>query len=57
MSSLVVELQRHAMDSTASVPDLLRKALVVATKLWIVELRDWVQRESNGYNESDTVPE
>jgi len=36
---------------------LLRKALVVATKLQIAEFREWVQRELNGYKQGDTLPE
>jgi hypothetical protein len=49
MSSLVEELQRDAMDETVSVGTLLRKALVVASKLKLVEFRKWVEQELNGY--------
>ena len=33
MESIVIELQRNALDRDVSVADLLRKALVVARKL------------------------
>jgi hypothetical protein len=57
MSSLVLELQQEAMDPRTGVRDLLRKASVVATKLNIEELQDWVERELHGYKTSDQIPE
>jgi hypothetical protein len=53
MSSLVEELQRDALDSSIPVADLLRKALVVATKLKLDEFREWVELELNGYRVVD----
>lgn len=57
MTSLVEELQRDALDSSVSVLDLLRKALVVATKLNIDEFKEWIERELKGYSGQETVPD
>ena len=53
MSSLIEELQRDALDSSVQVADLLRKALVVATKLKLDEFRQWAERELEGYDKVD----
>ena len=50
MSSLVEELQRDALDSKIYVSDLLRKSLVVATKLNLADFSKWVE-----WNSTDTV--
>lgn len=55
MSSVIVELQREALDQNVSVSELLRKALVVARKLKLVELQKWIENELNGYK--DEVPD
>lgn len=55
MSSVIVELQREALDQNVSVSELLRKALVVARKLKLVELKKWIENELNGYK--DEVPD
>ncbi len=47
--SLVLELQRDALDTSVSVTDLLRKALLVATKLNLRPFHVWVERELKGY--------
>ncbi|MEO0541525.1 MAG: hypothetical protein AAFZ80_11770, partial [Cyanobacteria bacterium P01_A01_bin.105] len=51
MNSLVLELQRDALDSSISVLDILRKAYVVARKLDIEQFQKWIELELNGYNE------
>ena len=56
MTGLVHELQRDAMDSSVSVTDLLRKALVVARKLSVVDIQDWISKELSGYGNSDKIP-
>ena len=56
MSSLVLELQQGALDSSVSVTDLLRKALVVARKLDIQDIQEWLNHELNGYPEVSEVP-
>jgi AbiTii-like protein len=54
-TSIVLELQRLASDSTAPIGDLLRKAMIVATKLKIEDFRLWIQDELDGYDKP--VPE
>ncbi len=55
MPSLVVELQQEAMNPQVKVSDLLRKALVVAAKLNIVDFRSWIESELKGYKEDKTA--
>ncbi|MEB3188926.1 MAG: hypothetical protein VKL42_01110 [Snowella sp.] len=56
MSSLVQELQRDALNSSVSTLELLRKALVVATKLNIPEFEEWIEFELSGYSNSQNIP-
>lgn len=56
MDSIVLELQRDALNKTVAVSDLLRKAYVVAKKLKIPEFEVWVNNELNGYGETKKVP-
>ena len=53
---LVLQLQQLATDNDTDVTELLRKALLVATKLGLQSFRDWVNQELHGYGTSD-VPE
>jgi len=55
MSSVIVELQREALNKKIRVSDLLRKALVVSRKLKLSEFQEWIENELNGY--SSMVPE
>src|SRR5712691_4650814 len=55
--SIVMELQRDALDRTVPVSDLLRKALLVATKLGVRDLGEWIEHELNGYPEGADFPE
>ncbi len=57
MASVVLELQREALDRTTPVSDVLRKALVVSHKLRIVEFEQWINLELTGYGPETTVPE
>lgn len=57
MSSIVIELQRQALDNAVPVSDLLRKALAVASKLRIAELKNWAENELNGYRDVSQAPE
>ena len=50
MASLVLELQRDALDKSIPVADLLRKALVVARKLKVIDIVEWLGHELNGYD-------
>jgi len=51
MDSLVLRMQQQAMDSSVAVTDLVRTALVVATKLEVQEFRRWCELELRGYND------
>ena len=51
-NSMVLDLQRDAMDRNCPVSSLLRSSLVVAKKLGLEDFRDWISSELNGY-ESD----
>ncbi len=57
MDSLVLELQKEALDPKISVANLLRKALVVARKLNIEEIQGWIELELNGYGKQSDYPE
>lgn len=56
MGSLIEELQRDALDSHASVPDLLRKAKVVAMKLNVSDAAEWIEHELSGYPDGAEIP-
>ncbi|MDO8048482.1 hypothetical protein O3301_08385 [Janthinobacterium sp. SUN211] len=47
--SVVIELQELASDGNNDIGDLLRKTLMVATKLKLTDFRQWVLSELNGY--------
>lgn len=58
---IVIELQRLASDGKCPVDELLRKALIVSTKLQITDFSDWIRSELDGYAEREvpkyrTVP-
>lgn len=55
MESIILELQKDALDKNIKASELLRKALVVARKLKLSEFQNWIENELNGY-ESD-VPD
>ncbi len=56
MASVIVELQRDALDRSIRVSDLLRKALVVARKLSLKEFQHWIELELNGYDNAKDIP-
>lgn len=49
--SIVLELQMLASASSSDLSELLRKALIVATKLGLKDFQQWVANELNGYAE------
>lgn len=57
MPSLVEQLQADALDRTVPAADLLRKAKVVAVKLDLADFLTWVERELNGYGDTDPIPD
>ncbi len=54
MSSLVLELQRDAMDPKVRVTDLLRKAVAVGKKLRVDGFVKYATNELSGYSTPDT---
>lgn len=56
MPALVPELVNMASDPAISTADLLRRALVVARRLAVPELVDWLQSELKGYSQDSELP-
>lgn len=48
-NSIVLDLQRDALDQNCPVSTLLRKSMVVAKKLGLREFKDWISSELSGY--------
>ncbi len=56
MASLVKELQRDALDSSISISDLLRNALIIARKLNLKKIQQWIELEFIGYGKREDIP-
>lgn len=56
MSSIVLELQAEAMNSTSDLGTLMRKSLAIATKLKLSEWVSWCKFELNGYPANAEIP-
>jgi len=56
VSSIVLDLQKEAMDSDVESSKLLRKAYVVARKLKIKKFEEWIKLELKGYR-GEEIPE
>lgn len=54
---IVLQLQELAADGNTSIPELLRKALLISTKLGLKDFRQWVLNELNGYDGSEDLPD
>ena len=54
--SLVDELQLDAANPVVSVATLLRKGLMVASKLELSDVPAWIDKELSGYNDGDALP-
>lgn len=53
MGSIVLELQKDAMNNSIPVSVLMRKAYIIAKKLGLSEFEKWIQSELNGYAVDD----
>lgn len=53
--SIVIELQTLASDSTSKVSDVLRKALLLSTKLGVGDFKQWVETELRGYKDGSVA--
>jgi hypothetical protein len=54
--SLIEQLQMDAVDRDVRTSDLLRKALLVASRLDIPGVPEWINKELSGYELKDEVP-
>jgi hypothetical protein len=54
---LLLEIQREAVDGKTELSTVLRKFLVLATRLGHQQLKDWAQWELNGYPTSSELPD
>lgn len=54
---LLAEIERDALNERTSIASLLRKCVVLGGRAESAELRDWAQRELNGYHGKGDVPE
>jgi hypothetical protein len=55
--TLIRQLREDAVDSSKSLADVLRRAIVLASLLRNDELKRWAKRELDGYTDGDQVPE
>jgi len=56
VGSIIIELQKNALDENYPISSLLRKAYLVASKLNISELQVWANNELNGYTSEEHLP-
>ena len=54
---IVLQLQALAIDPRSEVPELLRKALLIAVKLRLNDFKSWVNWELSGYETMDSIPD
>lgn len=54
---IVIQLQELSSSGNENATDLLRKALIVATKLDLPGFKDWISNELNGYKPKEKIPE
>ncbi len=57
MKSIVIELQEMSSDENIPITKLIRKALIVASKLNLSDFMEWIEKEINGYDEVSEIPE
>lgn len=57
MNLNIKELQKETNDNNVTIPSLLRKAKIIASKLEQKDFLDWIDKELNGYSSDDKVPE
>ncbi len=57
MTSILLELQKDALDPNIALSDLLRKARLIAHKLKTQDFEEWIKKELEGYSVGDQIPE
>jgi len=50
-------MQQDASDGSTPLPDVLRKARMVAVKLKLTEMNTWIESELHGYPPSKKIPD
>lgn len=55
-SDLLLEIINLTLDSSGSLSDAMRRAMVLSTALKSEPFTAWVRRELNGYSEDDDLP-
>jgi hypothetical protein len=55
-TSLIHELQLDAANAAVSASNLLWKALILAAKLEVSDVPEWIDKELSGYRDGDTLP-
>jgi len=56
VSSIIFEIQKESMDSNTKLSNILRKALLIATKLELDNFKEWINSELNGYKKRQKIP-
>lgn len=56
MASIVLELQKEALDEKIDIASLLRKVFLVSVKLNLIDLKEWAKNELDGYEEYNSLP-
>jgi hypothetical protein len=55
--TLIDEIINMAADGKHQLPDALRKCLILAFELKNDKLKEWAEKELNGYNRGDIISE
>lgn len=55
--SIVLQLQSECLDKDKDLQSLLRKALLISTKLKLIDFKEWISNELKGYKENTSIPE
>lgn len=55
--SIVLQLQSECLDKDKDLQSLLRKALLISSKLKLIDFKEWISNELKGYKENASVPE
>lgn len=56
-NSVILELQEAALNKSNDITDLLRKCLLVATKLKLDDFKNWINSELRGYTNNSGISE
>lgn len=57
MTSLVIDLQKDSINKEVNISELLRKAIILSSKLGTTEIEAWINKELSGYSENEIVPD